>query len=103
MNQIINLFKFLKQYNELLNPVITKINRQEWNLELNGLPKIKEVWSVYDVMDFKSGKILKVIRPFIEACPLPDKVIESWINGDWRNVNVEKIDYLEKIQAEKKD
>lgn len=100
MSRISNVFKFLKEYNELSNPVITEIDKQKWYLKLTGLPHIKEVWSIYNVMDFENTKILEVGRPVLKPCPYPDEIILPWIKGDWKNLNLAKIDYHEKIVKE---
>jgi len=103
MAQISSVFKFLKEYNELSNPVITEIDKQKWYLKLVDLPHIKEVWSIYDAMDFENEKILEVGRPVLKPCPLPDETIVPWIKGDWKNINVDKVSYHEKIVEEIKD
>lgn len=100
MAQINSVFNFLKEYNELSNPVVTEIDKQKWNLKLSGLPQIKELWSIYDVMDFDNEKILEVKRPNIRPCPVPENNIILWIDGDWKNINKENIKYKEKLIEE---
>ncbi len=103
MPQIKSIFKFLKEYNELLNPVITDIEKQKWYLKLVGLPQIKEVWSIYEVKDFENEKILEVRRPVLNPCPSPDEIIMPWIKGDWEDINVDKVGFHEKKVNEIKD
>lgn len=99
MAQINSIFNFLKEYNELSNPVITQIDKQKWSLKLTNLPQITEVWSVYLVQDFSNDKILEVRRPFMEPCPKPDDTIVDWLIGNWNHLSTELIVYKEKIEG----
>lgn len=100
MAQISSIFNFLKDYNEISNPVITEIDKHRWSLKLSNLPQIKEVWSVYNIQDFDSLKVLEVKRPVLEPCPIPDELIINWLDGNWKNLNVEEISYKEVITTE---
>jgi len=100
MAQINSIFNFLKDYNELSNPVITEIDKQKWSLKLSDLPEIKELWSVYHAQDFDGLKILEVRRPVLEPCPIPDESIIEWLDGDWRKISVKTIQYKEVIVKE---
>jgi len=103
MAQVNNIFNFLKDFNELSNPVITEIGKQRWHYWLYNVPHIEEVWSVYDTKDFEGSKILEVKRPYITYCPQPDKLIIDWIVGDWKKPSVELITYKEEISREVKN
>ncbi|WP_164959907.1 AAA domain-containing protein [Clostridium estertheticum] len=98
MAQIKSIFNFLKDYNELSNPVITEIDNQKWSMKISNLPKIKEVWSAYNIEDFDGLKILEVKRPVLEPCPVPDESIIEWIDGSWEKLGVEQVRY-EKVIA----
>lgn len=100
MAQINSIFNFLKDYNELSNPVITEIDKQKWSLKLSELPQIKELWSVYHVQDLDGLKILEVKRPVLEPCPVPDESIIEWLDGDWKKLGIETIQYKEVIVKE---
>ncbi|HOJ11462.1 MAG TPA: AAA domain-containing protein [Clostridiales bacterium] len=100
MAQINNIFSFLKDYNELSNPVITEIDKQKWIMRFSDLPQIKELWSIYTVQDFNELKILEIERPTLEPCPAPDKSILDWLEGNWKKLNVENIQYKEVLVKE---
>lgn len=105
MNKIHNVFKFLKEFNELTNPIIFEIGKQKAHIKLTNLPKTKEVWFIYETLEFESDKILEVIKPNISPCPKPGKEIIDWIDGKWQDISVEQINYKEKIvkQIQKED
>lgn len=100
MARLNSIFNFLKDYNELSNPVITEIDKQRWSLKLSNLPQIKDVWCIYHVQDNKSNLILEVIRPVLEPCPSPAPIIYDWIEGKWNNLHVEHIQNKEKLIIE---
>lgn len=56
MDKIINVFKYLKDYNTIRNPVITLVEKQEWSYNLKNLPTIDELWSIYDIRNFNELK-----------------------------------------------
>lgn len=100
MAKVESVFNFLKDYNELSNPVITEIDKQNWYYRFYNVPKIKEVWSVFHVHEFDELKILEVKRPNLNPCPSPDKLIINWLDGDWNKLNVESVTYKESIIKE---
>jgi hypothetical protein len=97
MNKIHNVFKYLKEFNDLTNPIIFEIDKQKSHIKLTNLPKTKEIWSVYETLEFESDKILEVIKPNISPCPKPDKEIIDWIEGKWQDISVEQINYKKQI------
>ncbi|UOD33976.1 AAA family ATPase [Deferribacteraceae bacterium V6Fe1] len=100
MSQIHNVFKFLKEFNELSNPIICEIGKQKALINLTNLPKTKEVWFVYETLDFENEKILEVMKPIINPCPKPDEEIIEWIDGKWQDISVEQVSYKEQIVKE---
>jgi very-short-patch-repair endonuclease len=103
MAQINSIFNFLKDYNELSNPVITEIDKQKWSLKISNLPHIKEVWSIYHVQDFSDLKILEVKRPMLAPCPPPSELIIEWIEGNWNDISAAIINHKEKIVEESEE
>jgi len=97
MGEVRNIFTFLKEFNELLNPIVTEIERQLWNYKLSDAPKIDELWSIYNTDNLDELKILEIKRPELKPCPLPDRNIEEWIEGQWQKLDVENINPKEKI------
>ncbi|QNU68668.1 AAA family ATPase [Ruminiclostridium herbifermentans] len=102
MAHINNIFNFLKDYNELSNPVITEIEKQKWSIKLSNLPQITEIWSIYDTQDFDGLKILEVKRPVLEPCPAPNDLLIEWLIGDWKKLNTKTIQYKEVMTKEVK-
>jgi hypothetical protein len=100
MAQINSIFNFLKDYNELSNPVVTDIDKQRWSMKFTDLPRIKELWSIYDVQEFNEQKILEIERPVLEPCPAPDKSILDWLDGNWKKLNIQNIKYKETLIKE---
>ncbi len=100
MAQLSSIFNFLKEYNELSNPVITEIDKQRWSMKLSGLPQIKELWSVYQAQDFNGLKILEIKRPVLEPCPAPDDSIIEWLDENWKKLSVETIQHKELVVKE---
>ncbi len=91
-----NMYNFLKSYNELSNPVISEIKRQEWSLEINKLPDIEELYSIYNDNNLENEKILEIKKPEIEECPLPNDSFKMWVNNDYKNIKIVEIKYIEK-------
>lgn len=96
MTEIKNVFNFLKNYNELLNPIITDVDRQLWSYRIFDAPIIEEVWSIYQTEDLDKLKILEIKRPELKSCPPPDKIIIDWLKGEWKSLDIENIEYKEK-------
>lgn len=67
MNELKNVFKFLKNYNEIRNPIITDISEQYWHMDLSKLTENEEVSSVYKEDKYETLKILEVERPKSET------------------------------------
>lgn len=51
MAEIKSIFNFLRDYNGLLNPIVTEIDRQIWNYEILSVPQIEELWSIKWLFD----------------------------------------------------
>lgn len=97
MAEINSIFNFLKDYNEISNPVITEIDMQKWSMKLSNLPQINEVWSIYRTMNFADSKILEIERPVLKPCPTPDDLIIDWLDKNWEKINIKEISYKETI------
>ena len=103
MAQVKSIFNFLKDYNELLNPIITEIDKQIWHYKLSNTPQIEELWTIYDSQDLDQLKIIEIKRPDLKPCPPPDKLITEWIQGEWQNLDIKTINYKEKIIREMRE
>ncbi len=96
MKQMNSIFSFLKEYNELANPVITEIEKQKWSIRLTDQPHIDEVWSVFNAPQPAGEAILKVERPVLELCPVPDTLIVDWLIGKWKNIDLQDVAFEDK-------
>ena len=83
MAEVKSIFNFLKDYNGLLNPIVTEVYRQIWNYEILNAPQIEELWSIYHTQNLDELKILEIKRPDIKPCPPPDETIKEWIQEEW--------------------
>lgn len=95
MAEITDVFKYLKEYNNIRNPVITNIEKQEWSYNLKNLPEITELWSIYNIQDFDELKVLEIERPHLLPCPFPNKEIQEWIDSNWNKLSVQVIEYIQ--------
>lgn len=103
MAEVKSIFNFLKDYNGLLNPIVTEINRQIWDYEILSAPQIEELWSIYYTQNLDELKILEIKRPDLKPCPPPDKIIKEWIQGEWQSLDTISITYKEKISRKIRD
>ena len=103
MGEVKSIFNFLKDYNGLLNPVVTEIDRQLWNYKILNAPQIEELWSIYHTQNLDQLKILEIKRPDLKPCPPPDKIILEWIEGEWQSLDTISIYHKEKIIRKTKD
>ncbi len=99
MTKVKNIFKFLRDYNGLLNPIVTEIDGQIWNYKLLSVPQIEELWSIYHTQNLDELKILEIERPDIKSCPPPSEVIKEWIQGEWKSLDTISINYKKKITS----
>lgn len=106
MADINSIFNFLKEFNELSNPVITEINNQKWSMNIADVPDINEISSVfsgYETDGMDDMEYLVVERPHILSCPEPNEMLLEWIEGDWKSLKIDEIDVKEYISREKLD
>jgi len=97
MAEIINIFNFLKEFNELSNPVITEIENQKWSLEISDIPQIDEIRSVF--LGHQAGELdyLEIKRPSLKSCPNPQEHLLEWIRNDWKQLSIEKVEVIDKL------
>ena len=100
MSEIVNVFKFLKEFNELQNPVITEITNQKWSLDILEIPVIDEIRNVFWGHELDELDFLEIRRPTILPCPSPPEELLGWIKNDWKKLSIEIIDFEEKLSRE---
>lgn len=89
--KIRRLFEFLKQYNNIKNPIITDISNQLWKKWLDNLPQHETVINnIYSVQaDEAAEEILRVKRPVLTECPRLPEELKKWVEEGWDNINGE--------------
>lgn len=96
MTKIKNIFTFLKEFNELSNPVISEISKHKWSLNLSTIPNIAEIKpNFHNVLP--QSFYLEVTRPTIEQCPTLPALLEGWVKSTWKNANVKQVEVIEKV------
>ena len=97
MAEIINIFNFLKEFNELSNPVITEIDNQKWSLNISDIPVIDEIRSVFLGNEVGEMDYLEIKRPTLLPCPNPLESLIEWIKNDWKKLSVDKVEVADKL------
>lgn len=100
MANVKKVFNFLKDFNNMRNPVTTEVQKQNWYYDIGDLPNIEELWSIYHEEDYESLKILEVVRPILNPCPSPDETFKKWLHESWDEIEVETVDFI-KSKTEK--
>jgi very-short-patch-repair endonuclease len=106
-NRIRQIFRFLKDFNGLRNPVKRQISEQPWALWIHDLPIHPCVWlRGRDVADERrdddedSGEVLlRVGRPEIPPVPAVPTLLSGWLPSNWKDSAVRLIDPLPERQV----
>ncbi|APM39838.1 AAA domain-containing protein [Clostridium kluyveri] len=92
-NKASNLFRFLKQYNNIKNPTITDIDSQHWCRWLEDIPIHENIKNNIH-KDNDSDAILTVGKPEFTECPKPPLELKEWLENGWskfdKEVNIKK-------------
>lgn len=103
MAEIINIFHFLKEFNELSNPVISAIDNQKWSLSISDIPVIDEIRSVFLGHELGEMDYLEIKRPTLLPCPNPPESLIEWIKNDWKKTNIENVEIADKLPRKSLD
>jgi len=95
--EIISIFNFLKEFDEITNPVITEIDNQKWKLNIFDIPLIDEIRSVFLGHEVREMDYLEIKRPVLISCPKPPEALLEWIENDWKNLNTKEIMIHDKL------
>ena len=107
-NRIRQIFRFLKDFNGLRNPVRRQISEQPWVLWIHELPKHSSVWlRGRDPADVKSGEgdedagelLLRVGRPDIPKPPIVPDMLSGWLPNKWKDPAVDVVEPLPERQV----
>ena len=103
MAEIINIFNFLKEFNELSNPVISEIDNQRWSLSISDIPIIEEIRSVFLGSELDEMDYFEIRRPTVLPCPNPNEILIEWIKNDWKKVDIENIEIADRLPRQSLD
>jgi len=82
--KVIELFKFLKEYNNIKNPVITDIEGQEWKMWMDNINENKYITNnIYNNI-YDSDVIFSVDKSTRTQCPQASDNIEEWLVKGWQ-------------------
>lgn len=85
--RIKRLFHFLKQFNNIKNPIITDVNNQVWRKWLDNIPRHQCIANnIYRDEKEGSQEILKVGRPVLTDCPIIPSSLIDWVEKGWDNI-----------------
>ena len=85
-DKAIRLFQFLKQYNDIKNPLILDIKNQVWVKWMDNLIEQPEIYNNVCCEDREDDILLTVVRPVLSECPKPPEAIKSHLQGDMEDV-----------------
>lgn len=103
MAEIVNIFNFLKEFNELSNPVITEIANQKWSMNFSDIPRIDEIRCVFQGHEIGETDYLKVNKPTLSPCPKPQEFLLEWIKNDWKKLTIEEIEVSDTLPRQLPD
>jgi hypothetical protein len=98
MEKIKQLYQFLKEYNQIKNPSILTIDKNEDFISISDLPKSKFIKYVHSE-DPDKNIILYLSRPVIEDFPQLPKRLDGWICDLDNDTKPEKIKITESIKV----
>src|SRR5262249_42236569 len=97
-NRLTQVFKFLKELNELRNPVPREISAYTEVLRL-------DTWPAHPFVDVRRGDrteedndaaseaemepLIRIRRANLTACPKPPELLDGWLKPGWQSVEVQ--------------
>lgn len=88
-SKVSNLFKFLKQYNNIKNPTVADIDLQNWNKWLDDIPIHEKIENNIYREDNDTDSILIVRKPEFINCPQPPLELNEWLEIGWNKFDEE--------------
>ncbi|MCY6485058.1 AAA domain-containing protein [Clostridium aestuarii] len=86
-DKLIKLFTFLKQYNDIKNPVVVDIDNQVWKSWMDSIPVHDSIVNNIYSDKIDEDIILSVRRPELKQCPPIPAILVEWVKKGWRNVD----------------
>jgi hypothetical protein len=102
-NRIRQIFRFLKDFNGLRNPVTRQISEQPWVLWIRELPRHGSLWlRGRDPADDKNSAdkgeegelLLRVRRPDVPKPPAIPGILDGWLPNKWKDPAIDTIEPL---------
>lgn len=89
--KVVRLFQFLKQYNNIKNPIVTDIKNQIWLKWMDDLPRHENI--VNNIYNDSSDEdvILSIKRPILKDCPKLPEPLGEWVEKGWNELEKEVI------------
>ena len=101
------MFRFLKDFNALRNPVKRQIAEHAWLMWIHDLPNHPYVW----LRSRQSGEdrggrdgddagetLLRVRRPDIPSPPPVPKVLDGWLPNNWKDSSIRSVDAVPELE-----
>src|SRR5262245_57984320 len=87
--RIERVFRYLQELHRVRTPPILDIERYEWSLRLDTLPRHAAIHRGFALEDDASRVVLSVERPATESeCPTPSVLFEGWLEPGWEQPGV---------------
>lgn len=105
-NRVRQIFRFLKDFNGIRNPVKRQISEQPWVMWFRELPEHPSVVLRNRADDAgaddadTSAMVLRVRRPRIPAWPPAPGILDGWLPADWRDPAVQTVEPLKEQRVE---
>jgi hypothetical protein len=99
-NRIRQIFRFLKDFNGLRNPVTRQISEQPWVLWIRELPMHSSLWlRGRDPVDNESSEgegeegelLLRIRRPDVPKPPATPGSLDGWLPNNWKDPAIESV------------
>lgn len=100
-SKVVSLFQFLKQYNNIKNPIVVEIKNQQWHKWVDSIPEHETINNNIYKTEEDTDVLFTISKPELTECPIPPKEIKDWLEKGWNSlideVKIKKsIDNLEK-------
>lgn len=106
-NRVRQIFRFLKDFNGLRNPIKRQIAEQPWVLWIHDLPAHPSLWlrgrnpadEEGSSGGEESGHLLRVRRPDIPKPPGVPSVLVGWLPSEWKDPAVSVVEPVAELQV----
>lgn len=99
-DKIVKLFEFLKEFNNIKNPIIVDVNKQQWIKWMDSIPEHETIKNNIHNFEQDSDTLLTIDKPQLRECPFPPEEIKEWLEKGWNNISKEVVvkHKIERIQ-----